>query len=183
MRSVKSWVRDWDKRSLYFQAGTLIQAILQKGKEYDFKRTLLEPLSKDVIPSNIPGLLELAREAAINEEKIRLFVKEHVKVMKNSAYIVNTNNSISKAAIYAASYGQRDVGIAAEYRERKGVYDLSIRSRGNVDLNRILRSVAPEFGGSGGGHPVAAGARIPEESLEVFLQAFDTRLGEANEVK
>ena len=180
---VKSWVRDWDKRSLYFQAGALIQAILQKGKEYEFKRTLLEPLSKDVIPSNIPDLLELAREAAINEEKIRLFVKENVEILKNSAYIVNTNNSISKAAIYAASYGQRDVGIAAEYRERKGVYDLSIRSRGKVDINRILRSVAPKFGGSGGGHPVAAGARIPEDSLEVFLRAFDARLGEANEVK
>jgi single-stranded-DNA-specific exonuclease len=180
---VKSWVRDWDKRSLYFQAGTLIQAILHKGKEYEFKRSLLEPLSNDVIPSNIPDLLELAREAAINEEKIRLFVKEHVKVLRNSAYIVNTNNSISKAAIYAASYGQREVGIAAEYRERKGVYDLSIRSRGEVDVNRILRSVAPEFGGSGGGHPVAAGARIPEDSLEVFLRVFDARLGEASEVK
>ncbi|AKB29485.1 Phosphoesterase [Methanosarcina siciliae C2J] len=180
---VRSWVRDWDKRSLFFQAGTLIQAILHKGKDYDFKRILLEPLSKDVIPSNIPDLLELAREAAINEEKIRLFVKENVEVLKNSAYIVNTNNSISKAAIYAASYGKREVGIAAEYREKKGVYDLSIRSRGKADINRLLRSIAPKFGGSGGGHPVAAGARIPENSLEAFLRAFDKKLGEANEVK
>lgn len=180
---VKNWVRDWDKRSLYFQAGTLIQAILQKGRDYEFKRTLLKPLSKNIIPSNIPGLLELAREAAINEEKIRIFVKEHVETLRNSAYIVNTNNSISKAAIYAASYGQKEVGIAAEYRERKGVYDLSIRSRGEVDLNRVLRSVAPKFGGSGGGHPSAAGARIPESSLKAFLRAFDKKIGKANEVK
>ncbi len=180
---VKDWVRDWDKRSLYFQAGALIQAIIHKGKEYEFKRTLLEPLSKNVIPSNIPDILELAREAAINEEKIRRFVKEHVEILRNSAYVVNMNNSISKAAIYAASYGQKDVGIAAEYRERKGVYDLSIRSRGDVDLNQILRSVAPKFGGSGGGHPVAAGARIPEDSLEGFLRAFDKKIGEASEVK
>ncbi|MDI9395689.1 MAG: DHHA1 domain-containing protein [Euryarchaeota archaeon] len=180
---IKSWVKDWDKRGLYFQAGTLTQAIIHKGKEYEFKRTLIEPLSKNEIPSNIPDLLELAREAAINEENIRYFVKENVKVLKNSAYIVNINNSISKAAIYAASYGQRDVGITAEYRERKGVYDLSIRSRGKVDLNRLLRSLAPKFGGSGGGHPLAAGARIPEKSLEAFLKAFDKKLGEANEVK
>jgi RecJ-like exonuclease len=180
---VKDWVKDWDKRSLYFQAGTLIQAILHKGKEYEFKRTLIEPLSKNVIPSNIPDLLELAREAAINEEKIRFCVKKSVKVLRNSAYVVNTNNSISKAAIYAASYGQREVGIAAEHREKKGVYDLSIRSRGEVDLNSILRSVAPRFGGSGGGHPVAAGARIPEDSLESFLRAFDKKIGEAREVK
>lgn len=180
---IKNWVKDWDKRSLYFQAGTLIQAIIHKGKEHEFKRDLLEPLSNDIIPSNIPGLLELAREAALNEEKIRLFVKENVETLRNSAYIVNTNNSISKAAIYAASYGQREVGIAAEYRERKGAYDLSVRSRGKVDVNRLLRSVAPKFGGSGGGHPLAAGARIPENSLEAFLRDFDAELGEANEVK
>jgi RecJ-like exonuclease len=180
---VKNWVRDWDKRSLYFQAGTLIQAIIHKGKEYEFKRELLEPLSNDIIPSNIPDLLELAREAAINEEEIRLFVKENVEVLRNSAYIVNTNNSISKAAIYAASYGRREVGIAAEYRERKGAYELSIRSRGEVDVNRLLRSIAPRFGGSGGGHPLAAGARIPENSLNAFLRAFDKALGEAQELK
>jgi RecJ-like exonuclease len=180
---VKNWVRDWDKRSLYFQAGTLIQAIIHKGKEYEFKRELLEPLSNDIIPSNIPDLLELAREAAINEEEIRLFVKENVEVLRNSAYIVNTNNSISKAAIYAASYGRREVGIAAEYRERKGAYELSIRSRGEVDVNRLLRSIAPGFGGSGGGHPLAAGARIPENSLNAFLRAFDKALGEAQEIK
>ena len=177
---VRSWIQDWDKRNLYFQAGALTQAILHMGREYEFKRNLLEPLSKDIIPSNIPQLLELAREAAINEEKVRLFTKENVKILKNSAYIVNTNNSISKAAIYAASYGRREVGIAAEYRDRKGTYDLSIRARGGVDINRLLRSVAPKFGGSGGGHPLAAGARIPENSLAAFLSAFDKALGEAN---
>ncbi len=176
---VKNWVKDWDKRSLYFQAGTLIQAVLQKGKDYEFKRTLLNPLSRDRIPSRIPDLLELARDAALNEEKIRVFVKQNVKVLKNSAYIVNTNNSISKAAIYAASYGRREVGIAAENRPKKGIYDLSIRSRGQADVNRLLRSIAPRFGGSGGGHPHAGGARIPEESFEAFLHAFDAGIGEA----
>lgn len=180
---IESWIKDWDKRNLYFQAGTLTQAILYKGKEYEFKRKLLEPLSKDIIPSNIPELLGLAREAAINEEKIRLFVKENVRTLKNCAYIVNTNNSISKAAIYAASYGRQDVGIAAEYRERKEAYDLSIRSRGRTDIDRLLRSVAPRFGGSGGGHPLAAGARIPENSLNAFLRAFDRALGKENEAE
>ena len=66
---------------------------------------------------------------------------------------------------------------------RKEAYDLSIRSRGEVDVNRILRSVAPKFGGSGGGHPLAAGARIPENSLYIFLRAFDKELGEANEAE
>jgi len=60
----------------------LIQAIIHKGREYEFKRELLEPLSNDVIPSNIPGLLELAREAAINEEKTGFLLKKTWKSWK-----------------------------------------------------------------------------------------------------
>lgn len=122
---VKSWVKDWDKRNLYFQAGTLIQAIFHKGKDYEFKRNLLDPLSKDIIPSNIPDLLDFAREAAINEEKIRLFVKENVRVLRNSAYIVNTNNSISKAAIYAASTARGKWELQPSIERERGLMTLA----------------------------------------------------------
>ncbi|MDD4497418.1 MAG: DHH family phosphoesterase, partial [Methanosarcinaceae archaeon] len=74
-------------------------------------------------------------------------------------------------------YGGKNVGIAAEHRQNKHVYDLSIRSRGPVDVNLALRTIAPRFGGSGGGHPLAAGARIPENLLESFLHAFDKEIG------
>jgi RecJ-like exonuclease len=58
------------------------------------------------------------------------------------------------------------------------VYDISIRRRnGDVDLNTILRRVAPDHGGTGGGHPFAAGARIPERELEAFLYNLDEAIG------
>ncbi|MDD4331824.1 MAG: DHHA1 domain-containing protein [Methanosarcinaceae archaeon] len=174
---IEKWLKDWDKRGLYFQAGTLIQAILRAGRNYRFKRELLEPLSKDVIPSKIPGLLELARKAALNEEELRLLVKKNVSLLPNSAYVLNTNNSLSKAALYAASCGGKLVGIAAEYREKKKVYDLSLRARGPVDINKILREIAPKYGGSGGGHPFAAGARLPKNKLKSFLHTFDREIG------
>lgn len=56
----------------------------------------------------------------------------------------------------------------------KHVYDISIRRRnGDVDLNIILRRLAPDHGGTGGGHPFAAGARIPEKELGAFLYDLD----------
>jgi RecJ-like exonuclease len=45
-----------------------------------------------------------------------------------------------------------------------------------VDLNTILRRVAPDYGGTGGGHPFAAGARIPEKELEAFLYHLDDEI-------
>ncbi|WP_319507898.1 DHHA1 domain-containing protein [uncultured Methanolobus sp.] len=176
--SVKEWLRDWDKRSLFFQAGTLIQALIYSGRNYDFKRKLLLPLSHDIIPTEIPNVLKYAKEGAELEEKLRIHVKQEVRTLENLAYVVDPNGYMSKSAIYAASYGRKGVGISAEYRHKRNAYDMSMRSRDTVDLNKLLRRIAPQFGGSGGGHAAAAGARVPKGSFEAFLHAFDKAIGD-----
>ncbi|WP_406669853.1 DHHA1 domain-containing protein [Methanolobus sp. ZRKC4] len=175
--SVKEWLRDWDKRNLFYQAGTLIQALIYMGRNYNFKRSLLIPLSRDVIPSEIPDVPKLAKEGSHLEEMLRLRVKKQVKALSHLAYVIDPKGYMSKSAIYAASYGRKDVGISAEYRHKRHAYDMSLRSRDTVDLNMLLRRIAPRFGGSGGGHAAAAGARIPKESFEVFLREFDKAIG------
>lgn len=176
--SIKEWLRDWDKRSLFFQAGTLIQALIFSGRDYDFKRQMLLPLSHDRIPTEIPNVLKYASEGASVEEQLRMRVKKDVLSLKNLAYVVDPEGYMSKSAIYAASYGRQDVGIAAEFRYKRNAYDMSMRSRGTIDLNVLLRRIAPQFGGSGGGHASAAGARIPKESFDAFLHEFDRAIGE-----
>jgi RecJ-like exonuclease len=175
--SIREWLRDWDKRSLFFQAGALIQALIHMGRNYDFKRKVLLPLSHDMIPTDIPDVLEIAGEGAIFEEALRLRVKKEVTSLQNLAYVIDPKGYMSKSAIYAASYGMRGVGIAAEYRNHKDVYDMSLRSRENVDLNRLLKTIALKHGGTGGGHASAAGARIPAGSFMQFLQDMDAAIG------
>lgn len=176
--SVKEWLRDWDKRSLFFQAGTLIQALIYSGRNYDFKRKMILPLSHDRIPTEIPNVFKYAREGADLEEKLRIRVKHEVRTLRNLAYVIDPNGYMSKSAIYAASYGRRDIGLSAEFRHKRNAYDMSLRSRDSVDLNILLRRIAPQFGGNGGGHASAAGARIPKESFDAFLHAFDRAIGE-----
>ncbi|MEZ5334014.1 MAG: DHHA1 domain-containing protein [Methanolobus sp.] len=176
--SIKEWLYDWDKRSLFFQAGTLIQALIFSGRNYDFKRKMLLPLSHDKIPTEIPNVLKNAKAGALLEEELRIRVKKEVKPLKNLAYVVDPEGYMSKSAIYAASYGRKGVGISAEFRHRRNAYDMSLRSRDTVDLNVLLRRIAPQFGGSGGGHASAAGARIPKESFNEFLHEFDRAIGE-----
>ncbi|MDP2845269.1 MAG: DHH family phosphoesterase [Candidatus Methanoperedens sp.] len=97
--------------------------------------------------------------------------------LRNLAYVIDINGYMSKAAIYAASFGEALVGISCEHRPHKHVYDLSIRLRnGGVDLNTILRRVSLKHGGTGGGHPFAGGARIPEKELDTFLHDLDDAL-------
>jgi single-stranded-DNA-specific exonuclease len=48
---------------------------------------------------------------------------------------------------------------------------------GGLDLARAMEQAAKEVGGYGGGHPVAAGASIPDGSEERFTAALDRILG------
>ncbi len=72
--------------------------------------------------------------------------RQKVVKLKNLAYVVDINGYLSKSAIYAAAYGDARVGIACEH------------------------------GGTGGGHPFAGGARIPEKELKTFLYDLDDAL-------
>ncbi len=175
---ILKWEHDWDKRTLYFFAGTLIQGIIEAGRNYDYKRNILEALSEDIPPPEIEGLLDSAIIASRKEEHIRSLVRQKVVKLHNLAYVIDVNGYMSKAAIYAASYGNSQVGVSCEYRPHKHVYDLSIRPRGcDADLNSLLRRVAVSHGGTGGGHPFAGGARIPKKNLEAFLYDLDDALG------
>lgn len=174
---VKKWAHDWDERTIFFYAGTLIQGIIEAGRDYDYKRKILYALSEDIPPPQIENLLRSAVIASKKEERIRRLVRQKVVKLRNLSYVIDINGYMSKAAIYAASCGSTDVGVSAEYRPHKHVFDLSIRLRnGDVDLNTVLRSVAICHGGSGGGHPFAGGARIPGKRLEAFLYDLDDAL-------
>lgn len=176
--AIREWEKDWDVRTLYFYAGTLIQGITYAGRNYDYKRKIVEALSEDVPPPEIEGLLEAAVIASRKEEEVKVLVREKVVKLKNLAYVININGYMSKAAIFAASYGNAKVGVSCEYRVHKHVYDISLRLRdGRADLNKVVRGVAPRHGGTGGGHPFAAGARIPRNELQAFLYDLDDALG------
>ncbi|MBC7110334.1 MAG: DHH family phosphoesterase [Archaeoglobi archaeon] len=50
--------------------------------------------------------------------------------------------------------------------------------RKGVDLGEILRNSSKMVGGSGGGHNIAAGASVPEDRVEEFLEIVDKKVGE-----
>jgi len=81
---------------------------------------------------------------------------------------------------HMASLLLRDKPVIGIYGEN-GYYKIS--SRGNKNLiNKGLNlseamGIASEFGGSGGGHNIASGAKIPKIYLEAFLRRVDEIVG------
>jgi len=167
----KKTLCNWDKRSIYFEAGVLSQGLEASRKKYDFKRHIVEHLSMNRLPSSLSELLVRALIEAMNEEELRIWVKDNVRKMNSIGYVIDPPGSLSRAANYARVYSSKPVGLAIS--RHKNVYVASLRSLPEIDLNKLLRIITPRYKGTGGGHPQAAGARIPINKLKEFLTELD----------
>lgn len=169
---ISQLLRGWDKRAVYFEVGILVQGLEGHKRDYDFKRSVLNHLSLGLPPSSHEGLLKSALESARREEEIVRELREYIHTHGEVAYVLHIPFPLGKAAIYARALAGTLIGVAGE--RRKGFIDMSVRTcEKNIDLNRILRQISPRFGGSGGGHPQAAGARIPEENFPKFIEELN----------
>ncbi len=168
---VKKTLHDWDKRSVYFEAGVLCQGLEASRKMYDFKRHVLKHLSENRLPSSLSELLVRALIESVNEEELRKWVIENIRKRNYIGYVVEPPGSLGRAANYARIYSGKPVGIAMS--RHKNAYVMSLRAEKGLDLNTILRRITPRFHGTGGGHPYAAGAHIPVNYIEDFLYTLD----------
>ena len=172
---VKETLEKWDKRQVYFEAGVLIQGLEGSRKMYDFKRHVVEHLSRNKRPSQLGELVVRALVEASNNEMLYDWVKHNVVVEDDVAYVIDPPGSLGIAAIYAHGITGCKVGIAAE--RRNDLVIMSLRAKRNsIDLNRFLRQTAMYLGGCGGGHPHAAGCRIPYRSFKKLINMLNNEL-------
>jgi len=172
------WAREilheWDKRSIYFEAGVLAQGLEASRKLYDFKRHVVKHLSENKLPSSLSELLIRALIESVSEDEMRIWVKKNVVKLNMLGYVIEPPGSLGRAAHYARIYSNKPVGLAAS-RHRNNMV-ISIRSIREIDLNRVLRIITPKLNGTGGGHPFAAGARVHISKFKDFLAMLDNEL-------
>ena len=176
------WVKEamlrWDIKSLFLEAGALVLGLDYIGRDHELKRRIVDELSRDVLPTSIPELLIAAVVQARRIEEMRRRLPQLVKSRGSVAYVINPPGSLGLAAFYARVVTGKPVGLAAS--ERGGTYVISIRACDpRIDLNSLLRRLAPRLGGHGGGHPQAAGARIPAARLAEFIEELDEAVSAA----
>lgn len=175
---IHSLLCNWDKRTVYFETGVLVQGIEGRKRDYDFKRQLIAHLATGGTPSGYEGLVKAATVNTEREEEVVRDLEKHIRFEGGIAYVINYPFSLGKTATYARAIAQAAVGIAGEGRGK--MIDMSLRTcRRDLDLNRMLRKIAPKLGGSGGGHLQAAGARIPEERFAEFIKELKSSINEA----
>jgi len=172
---IKSALRRWDLKFIYFEAGVLSQGLEGSRGLYEFKRHVVEHLSRNLLPSSLSELVLRSLMESLREEEMREYIKDKIVKGDNVAYVLNPRGSLGKAATYVKALSRAKVGVAGEERKKEIVMSLRTDLEG-IDLNSILRVLAPKFGGSGGGHERAAGARIPKDKFEEFISGLEAYL-------
>lgn len=172
---IQELLQKWDERTLYFEVGILMQGIGSLKNDHDAKRRLLSNLAKNMPPSQDEALVRLALEYTRQEWKAVNELRDLIYKEGRIAYVLNFPFSLGKTANYVRGMADALIGIAGE--KRKDEIDMSLRScDARINLNGLLREILPQLGGSGGGHQLAAGARVPERNFEYLINKLNESL-------
>jgi RecJ-like exonuclease len=167
----KTHFDDVDKRTLYLEAGLLVQAL----QEIDYRKEskdLVHQLAMGIKPSSMDDIVSLALKATRIEHEVFRYVQQNARKLGSVGYVLDMpiNGYRGKSAKFSAYVTNSKVGISA--RSSDDEVDMSIRRRGTkVDLNKTLNIILKNLeGSSGGGHSAAAGASLDRNDFPKFLQ-------------
>jgi single-stranded-DNA-specific exonuclease len=162
---------NYDKRTLYLEAGLLVQAL----QEIDYRKEskdIVRQLTLGIEPSSMNDIVTLALKATRIEPQVFRYVQDSARKVGPIGYILDMpiNGYRGKSAKFAAYVTEANVGISA--RSTDDEVDMSLRRRqSRIDLNKALDTILPEMeGAEGGGHPAAAGASMYKNDFPKFLQ-------------
>jgi len=173
----KEVMRDYDERSLAFQAAIIVQAggEIPTAEDNEIKKSVIERLALGMMPSELNNLVGRALRGSAVERMVREYVHKQAEHLKNVGYILDIPTGggfVGKGALFAAAATDKPVGVCGNSLGEK--ISMSLRRRDvRVDLNIVTRVAAKGVGGSGGGHPSAAGATIKRTKWKAFLKALD----------
>ncbi len=171
----KTQFDNYDKRTIYLEAGLLVQCL----QEIDYQREskdLVRQLTLGIQPSLMDNIIDLAMRATRIEHEVFRYIQTSAKRLGSVGYVLDLPISgyRGKSAKYAAYVTDANIGISARSSDED--IDMSIRRRGSkIDLNKALNRILPDIEGShGGGHPAAAGASMNKNDFPKFLQRLST---------
>ncbi|MHA1909461.1 MAG: DHHA1 domain-containing protein [Candidatus Thorarchaeota archaeon] len=162
---------DYDKRTLYLEAGLLVQSL----QEIDYQKEskdLVRELTLGIAPSAMSNIVEMAIKATRIENEVFRYIKDNARKLGKVGYILDMpiRGYRGKSAKFAAYLTDSNIGISAKSSDDE--VDMSIRRRGlKVDLNKALNNILPGLNDAhGGGHPAAAGATMLRNEFPTFIQ-------------
>lgn len=158
-----------DKKFAQHEAQILTHA-LGRDQTLDFKRHVMDWLSRYTYPHRIPGAVETAVRGLEDMATIMEAIPSAATVRGRVAIMeaVGDHSTGAMANLLMDTLGV-DVGVSYK---ANGEY-VNVSLRGMTDLREHLGDMAKalghRLGGFGGGHQRASGVKLPKDKLEAFI--------------
>jgi RecJ-like exonuclease len=165
-------IRRFYRDFVFFEAMFLSYAL--DRADIFFKRRVVKCLSKLEYPNQIKGVKEMALKQADRITVLRKELPSRASKLDNLVYTEAGMDSSGTIANLLLDVCGASIGIGYNIDQQKQISDLSIRARSGlkIDLGRTTSQLAERFGGFGGGHTMASGARIPNSKITIFIQTL-----------
>ncbi len=171
----KRLMEKFDRQFILLQATLLSHAIARRGDDNEFVDSVVRELAAMREPDDIHDVARLALEQGREVRLLTVEVARLGKKLRRLAYMQTSEHATGNIA--KLLIGAFDVPVGVSFREKreKGWYEVSLRgtSECRVHLGRRIGGLAQKYGGSGGGHRLAAGCRIPEEKIQLLISELD----------
>jgi RecJ-like exonuclease len=169
----------FDRQYLMLEATSLSYMISANQHNDEFLTKAVDTLAKMKYPHDIKGGFEMAEKYAKNVAKAVESIQDSIIKLDNLAHAPSTVELSSSMVVnFVLGASEKPVAMVYKFKESIKSYILSIRGAAecNIHLGRLVNEVASALGGSGGGHDKAAGAVIPKDRLEEFIEIMDSRV-------
>jgi RecJ-like exonuclease len=175
-QEVSLFLERFDQKILAFEHSAFYYAIAMANNDLEFKLRVVDAISEGIPPHAVQGLMKYASDMV---DYVFSIVKNanskiaygrnlgHIEVKGGASIIANALIHIIKTPVL----------LCYERNVKGRRYDMAIRGKGiTCNLGTLASAAAIKIGGLGGGHQLAAGAQIPSDSLEVFIETLDDAL-------
>jgi RecJ-like exonuclease len=158
-----------DRKFVQHEAQLLTHA-LSSDQSIDFKRMVMDELSKYNYPHRIEGVVDKAilclEEMTLIKEAIpnKSVVYDRVAIME----VVGDNSTGAISNLLIDTLGV-DVGIS--YKANDEYYNISLRGMKDLEehLGELSKELGVKYDGFGGGHKRASGIKVPKDKLRLLL--------------
>jgi single-stranded DNA-specific DHH superfamily exonuclease len=159
-----------DRQFVLFEASLLSHALSFVGGKMGFRRVVVRELARMKQPHEVEGVARYALKQLAAEQELSERIRQLGHRMGNLAYVeTNQYSGLMVANLLKGAFGVH-VGVAMK-AGRGGWREITLSGTSEcaVHLGKTIGRIAAKLGGSGGGHELASGCRIPDGRQKEML--------------
>ncbi len=168
---VASRLMDGMDRKFVQHEALMLSAALGSNQSDSFKKRLLGKLSNYTYPHRIRGVVKASVDQLEKIVRIKETVRGRARLMGRLA-VMECGDDSSTGEVANIVMDALLVPVGMCWKDQGGMVNISLRGERSLTehLGDLVSRVSAKYGGFGGGHARASGAKVPKDKLDAFIE-------------